>query len=266
MAWLHLERDGVRLACFDFGGEGQPALLLHGLAGHAGEWSETAEWLRDRHRVLALDQRGHGRSERLPLDVSRAAYVDDAVAIIEQLGLGPVVLIGQSLGGHAAFLTAARRPDLVRALIVVEASPNTGGDEPVAEVAGALGAWPVPFPSRQAALEFFGGPSLRAEAWTNGLEERDGGWWPRFDLGVMVRALREGTHRSYWAEWERIRCSTLVVRGERGILGPDDARAMVARLPGARLAEIAGAGHDLHVDQPGRWRAALLRFLAELPD
>jgi pimeloyl-ACP methyl ester carboxylesterase len=266
VAWLHLERDRVRLACLDFGGEGQPALLLHGLAGHAGEWSETAEWLSDRHRVLALDQRGHGRSERLPSDVSRAAYVNDTVAVIEQLGLGPVVLVGQSLGGHTAFLTAARRPDLVRALIVAEASPDAGGDDPVAEVAGTLAAWPVPFPSRQAALEFFGGQSLRAEMATNGLEERDGAWWPRFDLGVMVRALREGTQRSYWAEWGHIRCPTLVVRGERGTLGPAQARAIVARVAEARLAEIAAAGHDLHLEQPRRWRAALSRFLARLPD
>lgn len=76
MAWsAHVVvRDGVRLACRDWGGPGQPLLLLHGLAGHAGEWGALARCLSSRYRVVAVDQRGHGASERHPQDVSRAAY------------------------------------------------------------------------------------------------------------------------------------------------------------------------------------------------
>jgi hypothetical protein len=75
---MRFERGGVRLAGLDFGGEGPAALLLHGLAGYAGEWAEAARWLTGRCRVLALDARGHGGSERSPADVSRAAHVADA--------------------------------------------------------------------------------------------------------------------------------------------------------------------------------------------
>ena len=64
-------------------GEGPGVLLLHGLAGTAVEWEETAAWLSATHRVVALDQRGHGRSERRPADVSREAFVADAIAAIE---------------------------------------------------------------------------------------------------------------------------------------------------------------------------------------
>ncbi|MEV5149699.1 alpha/beta fold hydrolase, partial [Streptomyces sp. NPDC052727] len=70
-------RDGVRLACRDWGGSGSPIVLLHGLAGHAGEWDVLAQRLSSRYRVVAVDQRGHGASERHPRDVSRAAYVAD---------------------------------------------------------------------------------------------------------------------------------------------------------------------------------------------
>jgi pimeloyl-ACP methyl ester carboxylesterase len=114
-SWRFLERDGVRLACRDFGGSGPPALLLHGLAGHADEWAETAGWLSERCRVFAVDARGHGRSERLPTDVSRNAHVGDAAFVIEKLALNPAIVVGHSLGGHAALLLAARRPELVRA-------------------------------------------------------------------------------------------------------------------------------------------------------
>ncbi|WP_405855720.1 alpha/beta hydrolase [Streptomyces sp. NBC_00090] len=73
-------RDGVRLSCRDWGGSG-PDVLLHGLAGHAGEWDATARALRDAgHRVLALDQRGHGHSERRPENATRAFW-DEWAAI-----------------------------------------------------------------------------------------------------------------------------------------------------------------------------------------
>ena len=66
-------RDGTRLVCRDWGGSGRPVLLLHGLAGHAGEWDVPAQRLSPRYRVVAVDQRGHGARERYPRDVSRAA-------------------------------------------------------------------------------------------------------------------------------------------------------------------------------------------------
>ena len=50
-AYTFVERDGIRLACRDFGGQGPTVLLLHGLAGHAGEWEETAVWLSERCRL-----------------------------------------------------------------------------------------------------------------------------------------------------------------------------------------------------------------------
>lgn len=103
MMWTErtVTRAGVRLACRDWtpaataaGSNAPPVVLLHGLAGHAGEWDAAAAHLSPRHRVVAVDQRGHGASERRPADVSRAAYVADVVAVCEQLGLHRPVLVG----------------------------------------------------------------------------------------------------------------------------------------------------------------------------
>jgi pimeloyl-ACP methyl ester carboxylesterase len=79
-------------------------------------------------RIVAFDARGHGRSERFPADLSRAAHVADAVFAVERLRPGPVVVVGQLLGGQAAPLLAAERPELVRGLIVVDAGLAGGGD------------------------------------------------------------------------------------------------------------------------------------------
>lgn len=266
---LRLERDGVRLAGLDFGGDGPPVLLLHGLAGYAGEWAETAGWLTGRSRVVALDARGHGGSERFPADVSRAAHVADAAFAVERLRLGPVVVVGQSLGGLAALLLAAGRPDLVRGLVLADAGPAGGGDAEaneanVAELGRSLRRWPVPFASREAAVEFFGGPSLNAEAWVGGLEHRDGGWWPRFDVEVMLHTLREADSRSYWEAWKRISCPTLLVRAGGGGISSADAQAMAERARHAKLVELEDAKHDLHLDRPVEWREAVSEFLDSL--
>jgi pimeloyl-ACP methyl ester carboxylesterase len=200
--WHERRREGVVLACADFGGVGGSALLLHGLAGHAGEWTETASWLSATDRVLAPDQRGHGKSERRPADLSRQAFVDDAAMWVRELAGRSALVIGQSLGGHTAFLLAAQYPELVKALVVAEASPEA--DPEAHSVAGDwLRSWPVPFPSREAALEFFGGYSPWSRAWTEGLEERSDGLWPSFDVDVMLACL-DGGARSYWDEWARV--------------------------------------------------------------
>ncbi len=259
-----IEREGVRLAYREFAGVGSPVLLLHGLAGHAGEWSQTAEWLSEHHRVVAFDARGHGQSERVPRDVSRAAHIADAAYVIERLDLRPCTVIGQSMGGLTALLLAAAHPALVRWLIVAEAMPSAPDEASVKDVERSLTRWPVPFQSRAAAVEFFGGTSAAAEAWVDGLERRDGGWWPQFDLPVMIRTLREAAPASYWQEWERIHCPTLIVRASNGTLTTSDAQRMVERLPGSRLAEIAEAGHDVHLDRPSGWRHAIEEFLASL--
>jgi pimeloyl-ACP methyl ester carboxylesterase len=143
---------------------------------------------------------------------------------------------------------AAARPDLVRGLVVADASPAPGGGDAasIAEVEKALRRWPVPFASRAAAVEFFGGPSPSAEPWADGLELRAGGWWPRFDVDVMVRTLREAGGRSHWREWSRITCPVLVVRAGDGIVPAADAQAMADRGRHVQLVELAGARHDLH--------------------
>lgn len=266
--WRELAQGGARLVCRDFGGSGPPVLLLHGLAGHAGEWTDTARALCSRSRVLALDLRGHGRSERGPADVSRSAHIADVVAVVEQLDLAPVVLVGQSLGGQLALLVAARHPELVRGLVIAEASP-TGGDraavrETVRDVGAWLTAWPLPFRDTAAAIEYFGGPTLKAQAWAAGLEERDSGLWPAFNVEVMKRTLEHAVSTPYWEDWGRIRCPTLIVSGGEGTLDLDIAREMRRRLPHAALVEIPGAGHDLHLERPEQWRDAVTRFLTQL--
>ncbi len=133
-----MRRGEVELSCLDYGGAGSPVLLLHGLAGHAGEWRQTASRLSASHHVLALDLRGHGHSATRPADVSPEANAADVSAAIETFADGPVALVGQSLGANLAMLVAATHPPLVGAVVVAEGYP---GADPEGSAAASIERW-----------------------------------------------------------------------------------------------------------------------------
>ncbi|MFI8099684.1 alpha/beta fold hydrolase [Streptomyces sp. NPDC086023] len=276
--------DGVRLAAWEFadppkdadgGAPAEPAvLLLHGLMGRASHWAGTARWLADRHRAVALDQRGHGRSER-PADgpYSRDAFIRDAEAAIEQLGLAPVILIGHSMGALTAWQLAARRPDLVQALVICDMRATALGAASQREWEDWFRSWPLPFATLGDVRKWFGEddpwverPSpARGEFFAEVMTEGPDGWRPVFSRRQMLRARETWVHDAHWEELGQVRCPTLVVRGLDGELGRAEAQEMVRVLPLGAYAEIPDAGHLVHWDQPAAWRAAVEPFLAELP-
>lgn len=248
-----------------------PLLLLHGSAGHMGEWDDLLPLLlADGRRVITYDARGHGASTRRPPDMTRASAVRDVTTLIEELSLPtPVTLLGQSLGGHTAFLTAAAHPHLVDSLILVEAGPAGPSPGLPAEIEAWLDSWPTPFASFSSAAAFLG-----HEAWARGLEEREDGHHPRWDRDTMLAAVTELSTRAYWPEWDQVACPTLVVRGAKGTMREAEMTRMArmtrreqlrtGRPPQPRtLTEvIEDAGHDVHLDQPRRLHAAVRTFLA----
>ncbi|WP_230686797.1 alpha/beta fold hydrolase [Catellatospora vulcania] len=260
---MRLERDGVRWDCHDSGGDGPAIVLLHGLAGHAGEFDELARLLPAGHRIVGVDQRAHVAGEPVPADLSRQAYADDVVFLIERLGLAPAVLVGQSLGGHTAMLAAAARPDLVGGLVMIEAGPEADSPELPAEIGGWLDSWPVPFASRAQAAEFLGGGPVGA-GWAAGLVERDGGLWPRFARDAMVDSIAALVGAPSWAQWDSLTGPVLVLRGERGIMRDAEVARMVTR-PDTHLVTVLDAGHDVHLDQPAAAAETITTYLATLP-
>lgn len=237
------------------------AVLLHGLAGCALEWVDTIDALADRYRVLALDQRGHGSSTRRPEDVSRAAYVADAAAIIETQQAGGVLLIGQSMGAHTAMLLAAAHPDLVRRLVMVEGGLGGEGPDSVAGIRSWLSSWPAPFEDVDDFVQFFGGNPRVARAWAQGLEQRADGLWPRWDARTLGDSLAPVAEREYAEEWAAVAAPTLLVRGEHGVIPGDQFDRMLAARPDTTMVTVPDAGHDVHLEQPAAWLDALDAFL-----
>jgi pimeloyl-ACP methyl ester carboxylesterase len=255
--------DGTHLAHRTHHPAGNPAttlLLLHGLAGHQGEWDTLAGQLpADGHRVVTYDARGHGASTRTPATTTREAHVQDAVTLIEELALAPVTLLGQSLGGHTAMLLAASHPHLVESLILIEAGPAGPAPDLPAQIATWLDSWPTPFKSLEEAEAFLG-----HEAWTRTLHQRDDGWYPGWDRTTIIDTIAELAATAYWEEWSRITCPTLLIQGEHGTMRPDEPATMLAHRPDTRTVRIPGAAHDVHLDQPARLHAEIRAFLLDL--
>ncbi|THA72731.1 alpha/beta hydrolase [Streptomyces sp. A0958] len=276
--------DGVRLAAWEFadqpeqsaaGGRAPGVLLLHGLMGRASHWAPVTRWLAERHRPVGLDQRGHGASAK-PADgpYTRDAYVADAEAAIEQLGLAPVTLVGHSMGALTAWQLAAKRPDLVRALVICDMRASALGAASQREWADWFDTWPLPFASLDAVRQWFGeddpwverpNPS-RGEFYAQVMTEHADGWRPVFSRRQMLESRAPWVFDAHWEELAQVRCPTLVLRGLDGELGRAEAQEMVRVLPRGQYAEVADAGHLIHFDRPEGWRAAVEPFLEQLAE
>ncbi|MEV8273001.1 alpha/beta hydrolase [Microbacterium sp. NPDC077184] len=251
--------DGATISYTVFPGVGPMVVVLHGLAGSGREFVPTAEALSPRP-VILVDQRGHGASTRTPADVSRLAFVDDVVRVIEAEGHEPVDLVGQSMGAHTAMLVAAHRPDLVRRLVMLEGGAGGGSADDHAAIGSFFRSWPVPFADRAEAREFLGDGAL-ARTWIADLEQRSDGLHPRFDSDVMVRVL-DGMSEPNRSEWESVSVPTLVVYADGGMFTEEQKADFVARGRRAARVDLVGASHDAHLDAFDEWVAVLGPFLA----
>jgi len=236
--------------------------MLHGLFGRATTWSDTARWLTPHFHVVGLDQRGHGWSDKPENAYSRAHYVNDAVLAIEQLGLGPTIVIGHSMGALNAWVVASQRPELVRGLVLEDMTAATyrpGGGDRVSEW---LREWPLPFPSMAAVRAYFGQirPGL-AEYFMEVMAERPDGYWPLFQPAHMAQSAAQIDSCDHWGELDGIRCPALVVKGSESEYARAELQEMARRLPRGEYAEVAGAYHTVHYDQPARWRAVVEPFV-----
>ncbi|WP_234334316.1 alpha/beta fold hydrolase [Streptomyces sp. NRRL B-1347] len=247
--------DQKQLSFLDFGGPGRPLLAFHGHTSEASTFAPLAEALAPQWRVIALDQRGHGESDRAQ-SYQRADYVADIAAFHRHLGLGPVPVLGHSMGGVNAFQYAARHAGQVTSLIIEDIGAVMDAD-------WSMVTWlPLQQPSREALTAALGelAPYLECT-----FREFDDGWSYSFDIDDTVRS-HKALSGTYWNDWESIPCPTLLIRGaDSVVLARDHAREMIARRDGqAQLVELP-AGHVVHADAPEEFAATVRTFLAQLP-
>ncbi len=270
--------NGLRLHLLDWGGSGQPLLFLHATGFLAALWHPIASQFTSMARVLALDLRGHGDSD--PGDsYCWTTFPDDIAGVLEALDLGPALLVGHSVGGAASALCAARHPELVRGLVLVDPViyPERLYEQPeVAESSDLFlraGRRRRSWPSREAMRESLAG------------KQPFNAWRPDvFDLyvqeavretgdGVALKCLPETEAEIYretlrfdlWPELRRMHAPTLVLRGtsERGLQSTTD-RDLAQKLPAAEDRPVPTSGHLISMEDPEAVTRAVREMLARL--
>lgn len=247
--------DGLRLSYLDFGGTGRPLLALHGHYNEAAAFASLAAALAPRWRVIALDQRGHGEADRAA-SYERRDYVADLVAFHRHLGVGPVPVLGHSLGGVNAYQFAARHPERVSALIVEDIGAVVDCDWSFTT------RLPRTAPSRASLASALG---AAAPYLACAFRESDRGWGFSFDVDDTVLS-QQALNGDHWDDWMAVSCPTLLVHGTASDeLATGHARDMVARRGRqARLVELP-TGHVAHHDAPERFADEVATFLSQ-PD
>lgn len=246
-----------------------PVLLVHGLASNARMWDGVGDALARRgHRSIALDQRGHGRSDTPDAGYDFATLVADLVAVMDATGLDRPIVVGQSWGAHVVLELAVRQPGRVSGVVCVD---------------GALGLLRDVYPDWSTAERALTPPELRGTPVTE-LE----GWirarhpdWPESGIaGALANfRVRDDDTVEPWLTrerhmtiarqlWEHDPVSLYPRLGVPGLLlvadppEPDAARhqaieAIAAASPGLRVTWFHPGDHDLHAQFPERVAQAI---------
>jgi len=223
-------------------GDGAPVLLLHGGMGHSNYWGHQIAALAGRHRVIALDSRGHGRSTLSPRRMSYPLLADDVVGVLDALKIRRAAIVGWSDGGIVGLELAMRRPDRVDRLLAFGANFNLQGLRPQ----GAQSATFTQYAERcrldHAAM------SPTPANWQRLLDDLRRMWgssptWTRADLA-------------------RIGVPTTIVGAEHDeIISREHTAELAVAIPGARLSQLPGVSHFAMLQDPARFNAELAAFL-----
>ena len=258
---------GGRLAVHT-AGSGLPLLLLHGFPLDHSMWS-SQEPLAEHVRLIVPDQRGFGGSEG-PGPESIAQLADDAVALLDALHVaGPVVVCGLSMGGYVAQHVAARHPDRVAALVLVDT--RLEADTPEARAArvdlsgkvGRLGQAIVADAMIPRLLAPAAGEPARARrAEIEAVLRRMIVAQPVATIQAALAAL--GARPDMVEPLRGVRAPTLLVVGAEDAITPPDCLSRAEQIfPAARLLIVPGAGHLVPLESPAVFNAAVLEFLRE---
>lgn len=254
---LHYESTGTGDA---------PILFLHGLLYSGEMYRAQVKAFSPRHRCVTLDFRGQGRSA-----VARAGYdmetlTRDVVAVIDALDLGAVHLAGLSMGGFVAMRVAARRPKLVRSLILLETSAEPEPREKIGRyrLLGLIGRYlgfglvagsVMPIMFGKAFLRDRERAAERAE-WRARIVANDRLGVPRALEGVVTRLGVE-------SELANVTAPTLVIVGDDDVATPvAKARRIHELIAGSTLVVLPRAGHSSTIEEPAAVNAAIASFLA----
>jgi pimeloyl-ACP methyl ester carboxylesterase len=232
-------------------------LLTHGFAASSQMFAATVADLSADHTVIVWDQLGHARSDSPedPAAYSVAASLEAMLGVLDAVGVDSAVLLGHSLGGYLSLELALAQPQRVRGLVLVDTGPGYRSD-------GGRRQWNEMAEGYARVLDDDG---LAGLGRMSGSAEVDSGLHRSADgLARSARGVLTQADGHVIDGLPSITCPTLVIVGERDRPFLAGSEYLAAKIPGARLAVIADAGHAPPVTHPAAFLAELREFLGQL--
>lgn len=257
---------GVRLNVLDEGA-GQAVVFLHGLGGCWHDWDPQVESFRGDFRVVVIEHRGHGRSDRVPGPYSTDQLAADALAACRDLGIDHAYVVGLSMGGMIAHKLAVAAPEFVDALVLCDTfwKSGTGGRAGMRIAADAVRA------GGMGALTELLGPAAgevidaavagMSVAQRNNLRDASGN-----DPACWAWAAEAVIAHDMTDDKGDVRAPALVLWGaDDTTVNPKLAQPLADAVRADRCVVIDGAGHVCNIDRPEVFDAELRRFFADHP-
>ena len=276
--------DGLTLYARDYAGAAGPARLpvvcIHGLTRNSRDFEAVAPWIAARgRRVLAVDVRGRGRSDRdpNPLNYQLPVYAGDMAGLLMQAGIGRAVFVGTSMGGLITMALAATNPLAVAGAVLNDVGPElspvglgrimgyVGEQRPIRDWAEA-----AEFAASINGVAFPGAPAEHWDAFARRIfREAASGLELDYDPDITApfRAAPTGPAPDGWPVFSALANGrpTLLIRGGiSDLIDPDIAGRMRAAAPGMAYAEVPDVGHAPMLTEPEA-QAALATFLDAVP-
>lgn len=262
--------NGVDLFVRDTATGLPPMLCLHGMEGRGETFTGLIARYRDRYRVIAPDQRGHGLSGRPIARYAAEDFAGDAHQLLLELRATPAIVIAHSVSGGFAPFLAARHPEAVKALVLLDPATSRGPEQPAGAAPGEIPDqdpmtvdWPLPYPSREEALRDLGRrfpgaayPAFFAESLVETVAGYDFMW-----SGRAMAAIGEHWQGAVHV-LSQIRCPVLLVRASKSdTCTPEDAGQLRALVKNCTCVELADVGHMLYLEKPEETFKALDEWL-----
>ncbi|MGI9274004.1 MAG: alpha/beta fold hydrolase [Endozoicomonas sp.] len=254
--------NGINL-CYTDRGSGEPLVLLHGLGSCLGDWNEQVNDLSRHYRVIAVDLRGHGWSDKPESSYSVVLYARDVCCLLDCLGIDTAHIVGFSMGGMTAFQLAVDNPERLKSLVVINSGPAFPNDSWLSRFSIWL---------RLSTIQVFG---MGALGWLIGRK-----LFPQKDQKHLyrqfIRQLKTNRKQDYiralksflgWSVEERlssIHCPVLIVAGEHDYTPVEYKRGYSRKLSNVRLAVIENSRHATPIDQPEQLNRVMMDFYQNL--
>lgn len=255
-----LQVNGIDIN-YEIAGAGAPIIFIHGLGSGLRDWERQIPIFSEHFQTIAVDMRGHGKSQKPGGPYSMALFAGDLAGLIDSLGVAPVHVVGISLGGMVAFQLALDHPNLVRSLVIVNAGPEV--------VARTLTErWNV---FVRFAIVYLLGMRKMGEFLSRRIFPKEEHAeirkifverWAENDLRAYADSLRAIVGWSVADRIDGIRKPTLVVAAEHDYTPVSAKQAYVRKMPNAKLIVISDSHHATPVDQPEIFNQSVLEFLS----